>query len=140
MKAEIEVIEDKIYYSIPELEIDMDFTEKNGELNPGFFTDEASEEYWSANWEKIEKEVMDYLDSDREDILFVDLTQMNKIDFQRDQPLLSIRSNGQERGWIEAKDGKLVTTGEIGENTYENFVELIKGLQGKDIKIDDFYW
>ncbi len=58
----------------------------------------------------------------------------------KDQHLMSIRSNGQELGHIEIQDGKIVTDGIIGENTYENFVELIKGLQGFDIKIDNFYW
>ena len=37
-------------------------------------------------------------------------------------------------------DGKITTSGIIGDNQYDNFVELIKGLQGFDIKIDEFYW
>lgn len=60
--------------------------------------------------------------------------------FDKDQHLMSIRSKGQEMGHIEIKDGKIVTDGYIGENTYENFVELIRGLQGFDIKIDDFFF
>ena len=43
-------------------------------------------------------------------------------------------------GYIEIKDGKITTSGIIGENTYDNFVELIKGLQGFNIQIDDFYF
>lgn len=35
---------------------------------------------------------------------------------------------------------KIVTNGIIGEHEYNNFVELIKGLQGHNIKINDFYW
>ena len=62
------------------------------------------------------------------------------IDFSKDQHLLSIRSKGQELGHVEIENGKLVTNGIIGENEYENFVELIRGLQGFDIKIDDFYF
>jgi hypothetical protein len=62
------------------------------------------------------------------------------IDFNRDQPLLSIRKNDECLGYIEAKDGKLVTSGVIGENTYGNWIDLIKGLQGFGIAIDNFYW
>jgi hypothetical protein len=62
------------------------------------------------------------------------------IDFSKDQHLLSIISKGQELGHVEIENGKLVTNGYVGENEYENFVELIKGLQGFDIKIDDFYF
>ena len=62
-----------------------------------------------------------------------------KLDLSKDQFLLSIRRGGED-ACIEAKDGKLVTDGFVGENTYDNFVELIKGLQGFDIKIDNFYW
>lgn len=62
-----------------------------------------------------------------------------KIDFEKNQPLMSIRVKGQEPAYIEAKDGKIVTSGWIGDNEYDNFVELIMGLWGFDIKIDDFY-
>lgn len=66
---------------------------------------------------------------------------MSEIDLKHNQFLLSIRLNGKELlGYIEAKDGKLVTSGQIGENAYDNFVDLIRGLQGFNIKIDDFYW
>ena len=58
----------------------------------------------------------------------------------KDQFLFSIRQRGEVMGYIEIEQGKIVTTGQIGENTYENFVDLIKGLQGFDISIDDFYW
>ena len=64
----------------------------------------------------------------------------DKLDLQRDQHLLSIRQNGERIGDIEIVEGKITTTGIIGDNQYDNFVELIKGLQGFDIKIDDFYW
>ena len=43
-------------------------------------------------------------------------------------------------GGVEIKNGKIITYGLIGENTYDNFVELIRGLQGFGIKIDDFYF
>ena len=64
----------------------------------------------------------------------------NKLDLQKDQHLMSIRQNNKRIGDIEIVDGKITTTGIIGDNQYDNFVELIKGLQGFDIKIDDFYW
>ena len=64
----------------------------------------------------------------------------DKLDLQRDQHLMSIRQNGERVGDIEIVDGKITTTGIIGDNQYDNFVELIKGLQGFDIKIDEFYW
>ena len=64
----------------------------------------------------------------------------DKLDLQKDQHLMSIRKNGVRIGDIEIINGKITTTGIIGDNQYENFVELIKGLQGFDIKIDEFYW
>jgi hypothetical protein len=63
-----------------------------------------------------------------------------ELNLTRDQFLFSIRKNGEVLGYIEIKDSKIVTEGLIGENTYNNFVELIKGLQGFDIEIDNFYW
>jgi hypothetical protein len=63
-----------------------------------------------------------------------------ELDLTKDQHLFSIRKNGELLGHIEIKDGKIVTEGIIGENTYNNFVELIKGLQGFNIEIDNFYW
>lgn len=65
---------------------------------------------------------------------------MNNLDLSRDQHLMSISVNGQKLGNIEIEDGKIVTNGFIGENSYNNFVELIHGLQGFDIKIDNFYF
>ena len=53
---------------------------------------------------------------------------------------MSIRLKNGQVSFIEIKDGKIVTDGFVGENSYDNFVELIKGLQGFDIKIDNFYW
>lgn len=61
------------------------------------------------------------------------------LDLSKDQILMSILSDGRV-AYIEIKNGKIVTNGFVGENKYENFVELIKGLQGFDIKIDQFYW
>lgn len=64
---------------------------------------------------------------------------MAELDMQKEQTLMSIRKNGEVLGYIGAKDGKIVTEGVIGENTYDNFVELIRGLWGFDIEIDNFY-
>lgn len=61
------------------------------------------------------------------------------LNLSKDQTIMSIRSDGRV-AYIETKDGKIVTNGFVGENEYENFIELIKGLQGFDIKIDQFYW
>ena len=66
--------------------------------------------------------------------------RLKNLDLSKDQHLMSIRTNGKEMGHIEIEDGKIVTNGYIGKNTYENFVELIYGLLGFDIKIDDFYF
>ena len=57
-----------------------------------------------------------------------------------DQHLMSIRKDGECLGHIEIKDNKIITNGFIGENSYDDFVELIKGLQGHGIAIDNFYW
>jgi len=66
---------------------------------------------------------------------------MENLDLTKDQHLMSIRVKGYKIGDIEIVGGKLTTFGGIGEgNTYNNFVELIKGLQGFDISIDDFYY
>lgn len=66
---------------------------------------------------------------------------MKDLDIRLDQHLMSIRIDGKECiGHIEIQDGKIVTNGFIGENTYENFVDLIYGLQGHGIKIDDFFF
>ena len=63
-----------------------------------------------------------------------------EVDLQRDQHLMSIRQNGEKICDINIEDGKITTSGIIGYNQYDNFVELIKGLQGFDIKIDEFFW
>ncbi len=62
------------------------------------------------------------------------------IDFNKDQHLLSIRRDGEHLGDVEIVDGELTTSGYIGDNTYSDFVELIKGLQGFNIHIDNFFW
>jgi hypothetical protein len=64
---------------------------------------------------------------------------MTNLDLEKDQHLFTIIKEGQTLGYIEVKCGKLVTEGLIGNNVYNNFVELIKGLQGYDIEIDNFY-
>lgn len=63
-----------------------------------------------------------------------------KLDMSKDQHLMSIRKNGECLGHIEIEDGKIVTSGFIGNNTFDNFVDLIRGLQGFDIHIDDFFF
>lgn len=68
------------------------------------------------------------------------MTELKDLDLKKDQHLMSIRSNRKEMGDIEIENGKIVTSGYIGNNEYNNFVELIYGLQGFDIKIDDFFF
>jgi len=65
---------------------------------------------------------------------------MKDLDLSKDQHLMSIRVNHQEIGHVEIENGKIVTNGFIGNNTFENFVDLIYGLQGYGIKIDDFFF
>lgn len=64
----------------------------------------------------------------------------NLIELQKDQNIFSIRKDGEVLGYIESKEGQLVTSGTIGENTYNSLIDLIRGLQGFDISIDNFYW
>lgn len=66
---------------------------------------------------------------------------MENLDLTKDQHLMSIRrDDGECIGHIEIEEGKIITNGFIGENTYNNFVELIYGLQGHDIKVDEFFF
>lgn len=65
---------------------------------------------------------------------------MKNLDLTKDQHLMSIHKNRECLGHIEIKDGKITTEGFIGNNEYENFVDLIYGLQGFDISIDNFYF
>lgn len=65
---------------------------------------------------------------------------MDILDLTKDQHLLSIRKDGECLGHIEVEGGKIVTSGFIGDNTYNNFVELIRGLQGFDIHVDNFFF
>lgn len=65
---------------------------------------------------------------------------MDKLDLTKDQHLLSIIQNNEVIGHVEIENGKIVTIGRIGYNKYSNFVELIQGLQGFEISIDDFYF
>ena len=67
------------------------------------------------------------------------LNNEDKLDL-RDRHLMSIIKNGIRIGDIEIVDGKITTSGIIGDNHYDNLIELIKALQGFDIKIDEFYW
>jgi len=64
----------------------------------------------------------------------------NLIELQKNQPIFSIRKDGEILGYIESQDGELVTSGTIGENKYNSLIELVKGLQGFGISIDNFYW
>lgn len=67
---------------------------------------------------------------------------MENIDMSKDQHLMSIRlrnDNMKHIGDIEIKNGNIITSGEVGNKTYNNFVELLKGLQGYGISMDDLY-
>ena len=66
---------------------------------------------------------------------------MKNLDLTKDQHLMSIRTSEGEIGGVEIVNGKITTSGNIGEgNVYENFVDLIYGLQGFGIRIDDFFF
>jgi hypothetical protein len=55
--------------------------------------------------------------------------------------LMSIIQNGIKLCDIYTDhEGLIITEGLVGDNQYNNFVELIKGLQGFDIAIDQFYF
>jgi hypothetical protein len=104
---------------------------EDGDCRTDMFGNCSSSEVTTATIEQIKKfrpELLEYL------------CNYTQLDLSKDQHLMSIRSNGNEMGHIEILGGKVVTNGFIGENTYDNFVELIKGLQGFDIKIDDFFF
>ena len=61
------------------------------------------------------------------------------IDFSIDQQIFSIRKDGEVLGHIEMEDGEIITSGFIGNNTYDNWIELLQGLQGFDIGMDNLY-
>ena len=68
------------------------------------------------------------------------MERLKDLDLTIDQHLMSIIKNGETLGHVEVENEKIVTSGIIGENTYNNFVELIYGLQGFDILIDNFFF
>ena len=60
--------------------------------------------------------------------------------------VFSIRKNGEFLGYIEEVTDRSYTiigyetSGVIGNNCYDSWIELIKGLKGFNIAIDNFYW
>jgi len=70
----------------------------------------------------------------------INLLKGGTLDMSINQHLMSIRVEGQEMGHIEVENGKIVTSGLIGENEYDNFVQLINGLWGFGISVDDFFF
>jgi len=60
-------------------------------------------------------------------------------DLQKNQFVFSVRKDGNV-GYISTNDGRFITEGFIGECEYNTWQDLIKGLQGLDIAIDNFYW
>ena len=66
--------------------------------------------------------------------------ELKDLDLTKDQHLMSIRVDGECIGHVEIENGNIITNGFIGENTYHNFVELIYGLQGYGIKVDNFFF
>jgi len=70
----------------------------------------------------------------------IKMERLKDLDLTIDQHLMSIIKNGETLGHVEVENEKIVTSGIIGENTYNNFVELIYGLQGFDILIDNFFF
>ena len=68
------------------------------------------------------------------------LDRLENIDFSINQYLGSIIIDGITLGYIEIEDNKIVTGGFIGNNKYSNWIQLIYGLQGFGIAIDNFYF
>jgi hypothetical protein len=68
------------------------------------------------------------------------MTQFRDLDLSKDQHLMSIIINGDTIGDILIEDGQITTQGQVGYNVYDNFVQLIYGLQGFGITIDNFYY
>ncbi len=60
-------------------------------------------------------------------------------ELEKDQNIFSIRKDGEVLGYIESKNGCFVTSGIIGDNTYDGITDLIKGLYGHGIEIDNFF-
>lgn len=88
-----------------------------------------------------------FSDSDKEDFWWAISegegleSDSGTLDLNYDQHLMSIRPSGSEAiGHIHTHRGLLKTDGQIGEQYYPNFIELIKGLQGKGITLDMFYF
>ena len=88
-----------------------------------------------------------FSDSDKEDFWWAVMegealkSDSGTLDMNYDQVLMSIRPSGSKAiGHIHAHRGLLKTDGQIGERYYPNFIELIKGLQGKGITLDMFYF
>jgi hypothetical protein len=42
--------------------------------------------------------------------------------------------------YVDKENGVYITTGQVGNNTYNSLVEVLKGLQGFDISIDDLFF
>lgn len=66
--------------------------------------------------------------------------ELGELDMSKDQHLMSVRKHKELLGHIEISNGKIVTSGKIGEGSYDNFVQLIYALQGYGIEIDNFYF
>lgn len=52
---------------------------------------------------------------------------------------LEIMQNGQAIGIVNILDDEIITSGMIGYNSYANFGQLLYGLQGFNICIDDIF-
>ena len=68
------------------------------------------------------------------------MEDLSNLDLSKDRYLISIRSNGKEMGQIDIENGKIVTSGLVGINTFNNLVELVNALCAQGITIDDFYF
>lgn len=60
-------------------------------------------------------------------------------ELEKDQNIFSIRKDGEVLGYIKSVDGKLITSGKIGDSAYDSLVDLIRSLYGFGIEIDNFY-
>lgn len=52
---------------------------------------------------------------------------------------LHIRKDGKWFGSVEITEDGIITSGQIGYNHYDNFFDLLNGLQGFDISLDEIF-
>ena len=57
-----------------------------------------------------------------------------------DKDILTIRKDGKYFAHVTLEQDIYVTWGNIGENKYNNLIDVLKSLDGFDIHLDDIFW